>query len=157
MTHLVLVVLVTALTALLGNRLLFRLYDRWSVVTLVPWWEELCKGLALWVLPGYHALPVHLLFGLLELGYSTWRGERFLGLVGFSVHGLVGGVVGLLLGGGPEPGARTLGLAVLAAGLLHMLLNLAVLGLVFPTLGLKGLSCNLHVDPGPGGRYNEHE
>lgn len=156
MMSLALATLLAATAALLGNRMLFGLKGRWALATLVPLWEEICKGLAVWALPGRPILAIHLLFGLLEFAYSAWRGERFLGLVGLSVHGLTGGVVAWLAGGG-APGAEALGLAVVGAGLLHMALNRAVLGMVFPTLGLPGLTLNVHVDPRPEGRYNEQE
>lgn len=155
---LVVAVLAAAAAAFLGNRLLFHLQDRWAVVTLVPWWEEACKGLAIWALPGRPVLAAHLLFGLLEFGHAAARGERYLGLVGLTVHGLVGGLSAWLLAGGLAPlGPFTLTGAVLAAGILHTVINLAVLGVVFPTLGLPGLISSDAIDPGHGGRYNEHD
>lgn len=158
MIRLLLSVLAAAAAAFLGNRLLFRLQDRWAVVTLVPWWEEVCKGLAIWALPGKPVLAIHILFGLLEFGYSTARGERFLGLLGLSVHGFVGGVSAWLLGGGMATvGPFPLVGVVLVAGLLHMAINLLVLGAVLPTLGLPGLVAHLDIDPSSGGRYNERE
>lgn len=147
-----LTVMAAVTAAFLGNRLLFRLQDRWAVVTLIPWWEEVCKGVAIWVLPGEPILVIHLLFGLLEFGYSAWRGERFLGLVGLSVHGLVGGFSAWMLGG-LVPLAEVL----LLAGLLHMVINLAVLGVLFPSLGLPGLLLPFEIDPKGGGRYNEQK
>jgi hypothetical protein len=157
MISLAVAVLTAAIAAFLGNRGLFRMQDRWAVVTLVPWWEEVCKGLAVWALPGRPLLAIHLLFGLLEFGYSAWRGERFLGLVGLTVHGFVGAVSAWLLSGSGFPGPFTLTGVVLTAVILHMLINLAVLGAVFPTLGLPGLVSRVEVDPKPGGRYNEPE
>lgn len=155
MMSLAVAVLVAAAAAFFGNRLLFSLQDRRALVTLVPLWEEICKGLAIWALPDRPILAIHLLFGLLEFGYSAWRGERFLGLVGLSIHGLVGGVAAWLLGKGTDP--RALVFAVAGAVLLHMLLNLAVLGMVFPTLGLPGVVSHFRIDPRLGGRYNEQE
>lgn len=155
MMSLILAVLLAATAAYLGNRLLFALQNQRALITLVPLWEEICKGLAVGALPGQPVLAIHLLFGLLELGYSAWRGERFLGLVGLTIHGLAGGVGAWLVVNGPAP--YRLVLAVLGATLLHMLLNRVVLGLVFPTLGLPGLISNLSVDHSHAGRYNEQE
>lgn len=146
MITLFLATLLAALAAWIGNQWLYRRMGRGAIIALVPWWEEICKGLAIGLLGGRGALALHLLFGLVEFGYSALRGERFLGLAGFAIHGLVGGLTGLAahpLSPGP---------AILLAGIIHTLANMAVLFLVLPTLGLvpKGT-----VDPSMGGRYNE--
>ncbi|MFZ5822743.1 MAG: hypothetical protein ACOY94_00125 [Bacillota bacterium] len=155
MTSLILAVLLAATAAFLGNRRLIFRKSRWALVAIVPFWEETCKAMAVWALPDRPVLAVHLLFGLLELAYSAWRGERFLGLVGLTIHGLVGGGAAWLVGYGPQ--SYSLGAVTLGAALLHMLLNLAVLGLVFPTLGLPGLISNFSVDHSHVCRYNEQE
>jgi len=140
--------LLTALTAAGGNQILYRLLGRRAVVVLVPWWEEACKLLAILSLPERPILAVHLLFGALELGHATLRRQRFLGLISFCIHGLTGGVTAYTAGLTGE-----MGIALLAAGLLHLFLNWAVVNLVFSTLGMS----DHPVDPGLGGRYNEHE
>lgn len=155
MMRLILAALLAATAAFLGNRCFYALRNRWVLVTLVPLGEESCKGLAIWALPDRPVLAIHLLFGLLELAYSAWRGERFLGLVGLTIHGLVGGAAAWVAGNGPEP--YSLIAVTLGAALLHMLLNLAVLGLVLPTLGLPGLISNFRIDHSLAGRYNEQE
>lgn len=122
-----------ALLAYMGNWYLFRRFGQGAAVTAVPWWEEACKVAAIALAPGTPVLVVHLLFGLLECAYDVARARSdriFLGVLSLSVHGLVGGVASLVA-------ARFDGFwwAYVIAGLLHTFYNLAVLHLVFPTLG----------------------
>ncbi len=147
--------MVTVLVAILagaGNLVLYRWKRNKAVVTLVPWWEEFCKLLAVLSLSGQPILPVHIVFGSLELGHAAWQGQRFLGLISFCIHGLTGGVAAYLAGAAGNVRGGLL-FAVLGAATLHVLLNGAVVGLVFPTLGISGDP----VDPSLGGRYNWRE
>ena len=130
---LLLLTLVAAVTAYLGNRLLYRSLGRQATFLTVPWWEEACKALAIAVLPGWPVLTVHLLFGFLECGYDWWRTESdgfFLGVLTLSGHGLFGGLAALIV-----TQFGSLWWAYVMAGLAHMLYNLAVVQLVLPTLG----------------------
>jgi len=125
-----------ALTALVGNRLLFALLGRRAAWLAVPWLEESVKFTAAGLLPGRPLLGISLWFGIAELLYdllTTRTDGLYLGLLSLSTHGVAGGVATLLSGAGGEWRR-----AFLAAGLVHTVINLVVVRLVLPALGAEG-------------------
>lgn len=124
---------VAACAAYVGNRLLLGALGRGAAVSLVPWWEEGCKMLAILLLPAMPILPLHLCFGIVEFIYDIARSRQnglFLGALSFTGHGLFGAVAALL-----AAQTGSFWWAYLAAAISHTLFSLAVLYLVLPTLG----------------------
>lgn len=125
--------LAAAAAAFAGNRWTYRRFGTGAAITAVPLWEESLKFLVALLLPTVTLLFVHGLFGLVELAYDWWRVEpeaRFLGLLSFAVHGLVGSFALLALDGGLGWGGAY-AIAVAA----HAALNVTVLYVVLPALG----------------------
>lgn len=121
-----------ALLSYLGNRRLFQLFGESAAVTVVPWWEEGCKAIAVLLLSGAPVLSVHLLFGSMELLYDVLRGRvegLYLGLLSLASHGLAGGVAALLA----ERGSG-LFWAYAAAGAAHTLVNVLLVSIILPVL-----------------------
>lgn len=121
-----------ALVSYLGNRKLFAFFGASAAVTVVPWWEEGCKAVAIVLLPGSTILYVHLVFGALELLYDVVRSRGaalYVGLLSLAVHGLTGGVSAFLWNGGSG-----LWWAYLASGATHTTVNLLLVSLVLPAL-----------------------
>lgn len=124
---------IAASAAYVGNRLLLGALGRGAAVSLVPWWEEGCKMLAVVLLPAMPMLPLHLCFGLVESIYDIARSRQnglFLGALSFTGHGLFGAVAALL-----ATQTGSLWWAYLAAAISHTLYSFAVLYFVLPTLG----------------------
>jgi hypothetical protein len=122
-----------ALAAYAGNRMFYRGLGSLAAVTVVPWWEELCKLGAAALLPAVPMLFVHVVFGALECAYDIWRGRDdavFLGVISFAGHGLCGGVAMLAY-----DSMGSLGWAYLSGGLTHALYAAALVYAVLPTLG----------------------
>lgn len=133
--------LVAALGAFVGNRLLFTLLGPRAAWLAVPWLEEAVKFVAASPLAGRPILTVSLFFGLAELLYDlvTARTDGlYLGLLSLCTHGVAGGVATLLL----DATGHTQQ-ALVAAGVVHMAINVVVVRLVLPALGAAGSRTHL--------------
>ena len=125
-----------AVTAFVGNRSLFALLGRRAAWLAVPWLEEAVKFTAAGMLDGRPLLGISLLFGCAELLYDLLASRMdglYLGMLSLCTHGVAGGVATLLFD--VSGGWRR---AFVAAGLVHMAVNLVVVRLVLPALGAGG-------------------
>jgi len=125
-------VLIAAILSYLGNKGLYKAMGARGLVVGIPVWEETCKALAIWVMPGSPVLFIHLFFGAIDCALSASSGSKSgkaLGTISLVTHALTGTLVLAVIAFG-----QSLWIGYLMAVGLHLSLNAGVVRLLLPRI-----------------------